>query len=230
MPNTPALVGEGMFGDLPGHVLQRRAPAAGARAAGRPAASSSSSTRVAGRRHRRLRLRPRLRLLPRRGDDRRRRRSRTRPRDGAQARHADARRRGQAAGRRPTTTPPSCVAASRRPNGTTAAAIEAFDERGVHDALVAGVLAAARRSAELSGTPRLTSMSDRPTLVFDERLIDYDFGPSHPLAPIRVALTIQLARELGVHRPARRRHRRTVHGRRAGQRPHCGVHRAGLAH
>jgi acetoin utilization protein AcuC len=41
-------------------------------------------------------------------------------------------------------------------------------------------------------------MSDRATLVFDERLIDYDFGPSHPLAPIRVALTIQLARELGV--------------------------------
>ena len=38
------------------------------------------------------------------------------------------------------------------PNGTTAAAIEAFDERGVHDALVAGVLAAARRSAELSGS------------------------------------------------------------------------------
>jgi pyrroline-5-carboxylate reductase len=37
------------------------------------------------------------------------------------------------------------------PNGTTAAAIETFDERGVHDALVAGVLAAARRSAELSG-------------------------------------------------------------------------------
>jgi pyrroline-5-carboxylate reductase len=37
------------------------------------------------------------------------------------------------------------------PNGTTAAAIEAFDERDVHDALVAGVLAAARRSAELSG-------------------------------------------------------------------------------
>ncbi|MGA9102145.1 pyrroline-5-carboxylate reductase [Aeromicrobium sp.] len=39
------------------------------------------------------------------------------------------------------------------PNGTTAAAIETFDERGVHDALVAGVLAAARRSAELSGSP-----------------------------------------------------------------------------
>ncbi len=37
------------------------------------------------------------------------------------------------------------------PNGTTAAAIETFDERGVRDGLVAGVLAAARRSAELSG-------------------------------------------------------------------------------
>ena len=36
--------------------------------------------------------------------------------------------------------------------------------------------------------------SDRATLVFDERLINYDFGPSHPLNPVRVALTIQLAR------------------------------------
>ena len=36
------------------------------------------------------------------------------------------------------------------PNGTTAAAIEAFDEHGVHDGVVAGVLAAARRSEELS--------------------------------------------------------------------------------
>jgi len=40
--------------------------------------------------------------------------------------------------------------------------------------------------------------SDRATLVFDERLINYDFGPSHPLNPVRVALTVQLARELGV--------------------------------
>lgn len=37
------------------------------------------------------------------------------------------------------------------PNGTTAAAIAAFDERGVKDALIAGVGAAAARSAELSG-------------------------------------------------------------------------------
>lgn len=38
------------------------------------------------------------------------------------------------------------------PHGTTAAAIAAFDEQGVKDALVAGVRAAAARSAELSGT------------------------------------------------------------------------------
>jgi acetoin utilization protein AcuC len=33
---------------------------------------------------------------------------------------------------------------------------------------------------------------------WDERLLDYDFGPSHPLNPIRVELTMALARELGV--------------------------------
>lgn len=37
------------------------------------------------------------------------------------------------------------------PNGTTAAAIATFDEHGVKDGLVAGVLACAARSAELSG-------------------------------------------------------------------------------
>jgi acetoin utilization protein AcuC len=41
-------------------------------------------------------------------------------------------------------------------------------------------------------------MSSRATLVFDDRLIGYNFGPSHPLAPIRVELTMQLAREMGV--------------------------------
>lgn len=33
---------------------------------------------------------------------------------------------------------------------------------------------------------------------WDERLLGYDFGPSHPLAPVRVELTIALARELGI--------------------------------
>jgi acetoin utilization protein AcuC len=33
---------------------------------------------------------------------------------------------------------------------------------------------------------------------WDERLTEYDFGPQHPLAPIRVKLTIELARAFGL--------------------------------
>jgi acetoin utilization protein AcuC len=36
------------------------------------------------------------------------------------------------------------------------------------------------------------------TLAWDERLTSYDFGPGHPMAPVRVELTMALARELGV--------------------------------
>jgi acetoin utilization protein AcuC len=35
-------------------------------------------------------------------------------------------------------------------------------------------------------------------VAWDERLIKYDFGPGHPLAPVRVELTIELARAFGV--------------------------------
>jgi len=35
-------------------------------------------------------------------------------------------------------------------------------------------------------------------VVFDETLTDYDFGPAHPMNPVRVDLTMRLARELGV--------------------------------
>jgi acetoin utilization protein AcuC len=35
-------------------------------------------------------------------------------------------------------------------------------------------------------------------VVFDESLTDYDFGPAHPMNPVRVDLTMQLARSLGV--------------------------------
>jgi acetoin utilization protein AcuC len=41
-------------------------------------------------------------------------------------------------------------------------------------------------------------MSDRAALVFDERLTGYNFGVTHPMNPLRVELTMQLARELGV--------------------------------
>jgi acetoin utilization protein AcuC len=35
-------------------------------------------------------------------------------------------------------------------------------------------------------------------VAWDEGLIGYDFGPGHPLAPVRVELTMALARELGL--------------------------------
>jgi len=35
-------------------------------------------------------------------------------------------------------------------------------------------------------------------VAWDDRLVGYDFGPGHPLAPVRVELTMALARELGV--------------------------------
>ena len=41
-------------------------------------------------------------------------------------------------------------------------------------------------------------MSRSLGVAWDDRLIGYDFGPGHPLAPIRVELTIALAREFGV--------------------------------
>jgi acetoin utilization protein AcuC len=41
-------------------------------------------------------------------------------------------------------------------------------------------------------------MSGPLTVEWDDALTQYDFGPGHPLAPVRVALTMELARELGV--------------------------------
>src|SRR5215469_15128984 len=35
-------------------------------------------------------------------------------------------------------------------------------------------------------------------MAWDDRLTQYDFGPSHPLAPVRVELTVELARDFGV--------------------------------
>ena len=41
-------------------------------------------------------------------------------------------------------------------------------------------------------------MSRSARVVWDDALTSYDFGPGHPLAPVRVELTMALARELGV--------------------------------
>ena len=35
-------------------------------------------------------------------------------------------------------------------------------------------------------------------VAWDERLTDYDFGPGHPMAPVRVELTMRLAHEFGL--------------------------------
>ena len=35
-------------------------------------------------------------------------------------------------------------------------------------------------------------------MVFDQSLTEYDFGPEHPMSPLRVDLTMRLADELGV--------------------------------
>jgi acetoin utilization protein AcuC len=39
------------------------------------------------------------------------------------------------------------------------------------------------------------------TVVFDKTLTEYNFGPSHPMSPLRVDLTMRLATELGVCTP-----------------------------
>lgn len=41
-------------------------------------------------------------------------------------------------------------------------------------------------------------MSDSVAIVWDEALRAYDFGPGHPLAPIRVQLAMRLAQEFGL--------------------------------
>jgi acetoin utilization protein AcuC len=41
-------------------------------------------------------------------------------------------------------------------------------------------------------------VSERVGVVWDERLAEYDFGPGHPLAPVRVQLAMRLVAEFGL--------------------------------
>jgi acetoin utilization protein AcuC len=41
-------------------------------------------------------------------------------------------------------------------------------------------------------------MTSRTRVVWDEDFVRYDFGPGHPLAPVRIALTARLCRDLGL--------------------------------
>ncbi len=43
-----------------------------------------------------------------------------------------------------------------------------------------------------------TDASGRVALVWDERAASYDLGPGHPLAPVRVELTVDLIRRIGL--------------------------------
>jgi acetoin utilization protein AcuC len=42
------------------------------------------------------------------------------------------------------------------------------------------------------------AVSDRACIVYDEQFLQYDFGRTHPMAPVRVDLTMALADELGI--------------------------------
>lgn len=48
-------------------------------------------------------------------------------------------------------------------------------------------------------------MSEQVGIVWDERLAEYDFGPGHPLAPVRVQLAMRLAADFGLLGSARAR-------------------------
>ena len=41
-------------------------------------------------------------------------------------------------------------------------------------------------------------MAHRTSAVWDDEFTAYNFGPSHPMAPVRLDLTTRLARALGV--------------------------------
>ncbi|MEV4196685.1 acetoin utilization protein AcuC, partial [Streptomyces toxytricini] len=43
-------------------------------------------------------------------------------------------------------------------------------------------------------------MSSRGLVMWDEAVTGYDFGPSHPMDPVRLALTMGLVRAFGLDR------------------------------
>src|SRR5919107_3040974 len=55
------------------------------------------------------------------------------------------------------------------------------------------------RSA-LNRTDTVTGMSGRTQLMWDEAVTGYDFGPDHPMDPVRLALTRGLVGALGLDR------------------------------
>lgn len=52
-----------------------------------------------------------------------------------------------------------------------------------------------------SSVASMSTCGGPSTVVFDQTLAEYDFGPHHPMSPLRVDLTMRLATELGVVGP-----------------------------
>src|SRR5436190_15417462 len=46
----------------------------------------------------------------------------------------------------------------------------------------------------------VTGMSGRAQLMWDEAVTGYDFGPGHPMDPVRLALTMRLVEAYGLDR------------------------------
>src|SRR6187200_556812 len=55
-----------------------------------------------------------------------------------------------------------------------------------------------RSRGGVAGSVRHMECPGPASVVFDKSLTEYDFGPGHPMSPVRVDLTMRLAEELGV--------------------------------
>ena len=149
MPNTPALVDEGMAAISPRVALRRGAPRRGRGAAALVGKVVRVAGEAAGRGHRDQRLRPGVHLLRRRGDDRGRR--------SARAAAVDIHRAvvqtvvGSAKMLRETGEHPAVLREHvTSPAGTTVAALRALDDHKVRAAFLAAMEAARDRSRELA--------------------------------------------------------------------------------
>ena len=119
MPNTPALVDEGMAAISPGQHCDDGAPRRGRGAAALVRQGRPGRREAPGRRHRDQRLRTGVHLLRRRGDDRGGRPARPAARDrppSSSSRPCTAPRR---CSRRPASTRPCCASRCPAPAGTT---------------------------------------------------------------------------------------------------------------
>ncbi len=58
--------------------------------------------------------------------------------------------------------------------------------------------ATAKRASKRGHGPAASAVVGTLEVVWDDALAAYDFGPGHPLDPVRIELTVALAREPGV--------------------------------